>query len=66
MPADRVAILRRAFDDLMTDPAFLADAAKLKLSIEFRNAEQVGVMVNKIVGASPELVTRVKQAIGQE
>ena len=66
VPADRVAILRRAFDDLMKDPAFLADAAKLKLSIEFRNAEQVDVMVNKIVGASPELVTRVKQAIGQE
>jgi hypothetical protein len=66
VPADRVAILRRAFDDLMKDPAFLADAAKLKLSIDFRNAEQVEVMVNKIVGASPELVTKVKQAIGQE
>src|SRR4051794_19862389 len=63
VPADRVAILRRAFDDLMHDPAFLADAAKLKLNIEFRSAEQVQVMVNKIIGASPELVARVKQAI---
>jgi tripartite-type tricarboxylate transporter receptor subunit TctC len=66
VPADRVAVLRRAFDDLMRDEAFLADAAKLKLGIEPRNAEQVQAMVNKIVGATPELVTRVKQAIGQE
>jgi hypothetical protein len=66
VPADRVAVLRRAFDDLMRDQAFLADAAKLKLGIEPRNAEQVQAMVNKIVGATPELVTRVRQAIGQE
>ncbi|AMN41775.1 Bug family tripartite tricarboxylate transporter substrate binding protein [Rhodoplanes sp. Z2-YC6860] len=66
VPADRVAVLRRAFDDLMRDEAFLADAAKLKLGIEPRNAEQVQAMVSKIVSATPELVTRVRQAIGQE
>jgi hypothetical protein len=48
------------------DEAFLADAAKHELGIEPRNAEQVQTMMNKIVGATPELVTRVKQVIGQE
>jgi tripartite-type tricarboxylate transporter receptor subunit TctC len=63
VPADRVAALRTAFDRLMKDEVFLATAAKRKLSLEARNAEQVQAMVNKIVGASPELVTRVKAAI---
>ena len=34
MPAERVAALRKAFDALMQDKAFLADAEKRKLSID--------------------------------
>lgn len=63
VPADRVAALRKAFDALMKDPAFLADAQKRKLDIDPRNAAQAHAMVSKISGASPELVARVKQAI---
>ncbi len=66
VPADRVAALRKAFDDLMQDQAFLADAKKRKLDIDPRNAAQAHAMVNKIAAASPELVARVKKAIGQE
>jgi hypothetical protein len=33
IPPERVKILRRAFDAVMRDPAFLADAAKMKLNI---------------------------------
>jgi tripartite-type tricarboxylate transporter receptor subunit TctC len=64
VPADRVAALRKAFDALMKDEAFLADANKRKLAISPRNAEQVQGLVNKIASASPELVTRVKKTIG--
>jgi tripartite-type tricarboxylate transporter receptor subunit TctC len=66
VPADRVAALRTAFDALMKDPAFLAEAQKRKLDIDPRNAAQAHAMVDKIAGASPELIARVKQAIGQE
>ena len=38
VPADRVAALRKAFDDVMKDPAFLAEAAKRKLDIDPRPA----------------------------
>ncbi len=65
VPAERVAALRKAFDALMTDRAFLADAAKRKLEIGPRDAAQVTALVNKVTGASPELITRVKKAIGQ-
>jgi tripartite-type tricarboxylate transporter receptor subunit TctC len=66
VPADRVAALRTAFDLMMKDEAFLATAAKRKLSLEARNAAQVHAMVNKIAGATPDLVSRVRSAIGQE
>jgi tripartite-type tricarboxylate transporter receptor subunit TctC len=66
VPADRVAALRKAFDDLMKDEAFLADARKRKLDIDPRDAAHAHALVNKITSASPELVTRVKKAIGQE
>jgi tripartite-type tricarboxylate transporter receptor subunit TctC len=64
VPAERVAALRKGFDALMKDPAFLADAKKRKLNIHPRNAAQTQALVAKIVGASPELVIRVKKAIG--
>jgi tripartite-type tricarboxylate transporter receptor subunit TctC len=66
VPMDRVAALRKAFDDLMVDKAFLADAEKRKLDIDPRNGAQAHAMLEKIVDASPDLVSRAKKAIGQE
>jgi tripartite-type tricarboxylate transporter receptor subunit TctC len=65
VPPDRAAALRKAFDALMKDKAFLADAEKRKLSIDPYNAAKTHALVNKIVSASPDLVARVKKAIGQ-
>jgi tripartite-type tricarboxylate transporter receptor subunit TctC len=65
VPADRVAALRRAFDELMQDKQFLAAAEERRLTISPRNAAAVQALVSKIVSASPELVERVKLAIGQ-
>jgi tripartite-type tricarboxylate transporter receptor subunit TctC len=66
VPADRVATLRKAFDSLMKDKAFLVDAEKRKLDIDPRDSTQAHAMVDKIAAASPELVARVKKAIGQD
>jgi len=66
VPADRTAILRKAFDDLMKDEAFLAEANKRKLSIAPRNAQQMQALVEKITSASPDVVAQVKKAIGME
>jgi len=65
VPAERVATLRKAFDALMTDQAFLADAKKRKLEIGPRDAAQVTALANKLTAASPDLIARVKKAIGQ-
>ena len=66
MPADRVAALRKAFDALMQDKAFLADAEKRKLDISPRNAQQIHAMVDTLSSASPELVSRVRKSIGAD
>ena len=65
VPARQVAALRKAFDALMQDEAFLADAKKRKLQIDPRNAAQTHALVNRLAAASPDLVMRVRKAIGQ-
>lgn len=63
VPKDRVAALRKAFDDLMQDQEFLAVAKKRKLDINPRNAAATHALLEKIVGASPQLVAQVVKAI---
>jgi tripartite-type tricarboxylate transporter receptor subunit TctC len=63
VPQDRVAALRKAFDDLMSDQEFLALAKKRQLDIHPRNAAATHALLEKVVGASPEFVTRVMKAI---
>ena len=65
VPKDRVDALRKAFDALMKDKAFLAEAEKRQLGISPRTGVQVQALVDKVITASPELVARVKTAVGQ-
>ena len=63
VPKERVAALRKAFDDLMQDQEFLGVAKKRKLDINPRNATATHALLEKITGASPELVGQVTKAI---
>ena len=65
VPKDRVAALTKAFAELMKDKAFLAECEKRQLDISPRTGAQVQALVDKIITASPELVARVKTAVGQ-
>jgi tripartite-type tricarboxylate transporter receptor subunit TctC len=66
VPAERVAALRKAFEATVKDPAFLAMAQKRQVDIEWRDHQHTMSLVKKIVGASPDLIARVKKSIGQE
>jgi len=65
VPKDRVAALTKAFADLMKDKAFLDECEKRQLDISPRSGAQVQALVDKIITASPDLVARVKKAVGQ-
>jgi tripartite-type tricarboxylate transporter receptor subunit TctC len=66
VPAERVAALRTAFAATIKDPAFIAMAQKRQVDIDWRDHEHTMSLVKKIVGASPDLIARVKKSIGQE
>jgi hypothetical protein len=64
VPADRLAILRRAFMATLTDGAFLADARKFRFAVEPMSADEVARIVHDTVHAPPEIVAKAKAAMG--
>jgi tripartite-type tricarboxylate transporter receptor subunit TctC len=63
VPADRVAALRKAFDDTMKDPAFLAEAEKTKLEVEPVSGQEVQDLVAELYQSSPEVVRIAAEAV---
>lgn len=62
LPADRLDALRRAFDATMKDPAFLAEAEKLRLTVGPMTGEQVQKLVAEVTDLSPPLTEKVRAA----
>jgi tripartite-type tricarboxylate transporter receptor subunit TctC len=63
IPADRVAMLRDAFQKAATDPALLEEATRLKLAIDPIFGEEAQALIAKIYQSSPELVSRARDII---
>jgi len=63
VPPERVKILRTAFDDMMVDPAFLADAERLHVEVRPIRGEQLQKLVSDIVETPPAVVARAKAAM---
>jgi tripartite-type tricarboxylate transporter receptor subunit TctC len=61
VPADRIAIMRKAFDDTMKDPEFLAAAKKAQLPINPMTGQDSEAIVNKLVNAPPDVVKQAKE-----
>jgi tripartite-type tricarboxylate transporter receptor subunit TctC len=62
-PKDRADILRKAFDATMTDPAFLAEAAKMSLDIAPASGARVQELVEKLYAAPASVVSRARKAL---
>jgi hypothetical protein len=58
-----VEALRRAFDATMKDPAFLAEAEKLKLDIDPISGEQVAELIAQVAATPADVATRVRTAL---
>jgi tripartite-type tricarboxylate transporter receptor subunit TctC len=56
VPAALVAAMRQAFDETMTDPAFLADAAKLQTNIQPVSGAELQEKVAETVNAPTDIV----------
>lgn len=64
VPAERVAMLRSAFDKTMTDPTFAAEADKLKVEIRPINGVTLQKIVAEIIATPQPVLERVKDAMG--
>jgi tripartite-type tricarboxylate transporter receptor subunit TctC len=67
IPPDRLQALRGAFDAMMKDRDFLAEADKLKIELNQPMAGQkMSEFVNRLYAAKPELVSKAREAIGTQ
>jgi tripartite-type tricarboxylate transporter receptor subunit TctC len=67
IPPERLKLLRAAFDRMMKDPEFLADAARSKMEInQPMPGEKMSELVNRLYAVKPELIARAREAIGTQ
>jgi len=62
VPADRLAALRKAFDETMTDPEFLADAKNINMQVRPLGHEELAAAATEILSTPPELIEKAKKA----
>jgi tripartite-type tricarboxylate transporter receptor subunit TctC len=63
VPVARVEALRRAFDATMKDPAYLAEADKLKIDVDPLSGEAVAALVEQVSRTPADTVARVRAAL---
>jgi tripartite-type tricarboxylate transporter receptor subunit TctC len=61
--AERVAAVRRAFDAAVRDPAYVAEAEKLKIDVDPLSGEEVAALIEQVSRTPAETVTRVRTAL---
>jgi tripartite-type tricarboxylate transporter receptor subunit TctC len=61
VPADRVAILRKAFNDTMKDPAFVAEMEKSQLPLNPMTGEEAEGVVSKLMKVPPNVIAKAKE-----
>jgi tripartite-type tricarboxylate transporter receptor subunit TctC len=64
VPGDRIAILRRAWDATMKDPAFLADAEKLSAEIDPLTGERVQDIVENVLATPKPVRNQIQVVLG--
>jgi len=64
IPADRLAALRRAFDDTMKDPELLAEAAREQMDIGPMTAEEIDALLKELYALPPDVIARAAKAVG--
>lgn len=64
VPADRVKIIRDAFNKTINDPALRAEAERRRLDIDPTGGEELDALAKEVMNTPPDIVERVKKMIG--
>ncbi|MDH3239264.1 MAG: tripartite tricarboxylate transporter substrate-binding protein [Alphaproteobacteria bacterium] len=65
LPADRVKILRAAFNATMKDPAYLDDAKKRRLEISPLSGERIEALIAEVYKTPKDVVDRVRAILNK-
>ena len=63
VPADRVKILRTAFDDMLKDPEFLAEVDKLEVEFDPASGEEMQKLITDVASVSPDTIKRMQDIL---
>lgn len=66
VPADRVAALRKAFDQTMKDPAFIAEALKLQMDYDPVSADELATLTNELYAIPKPTLERMAKLVSTE
>ena len=66
VPADRVAALRKAFDETMKDPEFLKDAERMRVEINPLPGVEIQKLITSVADLPPDLTEKVRAVYLQE
>jgi tripartite-type tricarboxylate transporter receptor subunit TctC len=61
VPAERVKLLRDAFDAALKDPELLADAKAQKMEIDAVTGAAINALLDRVYAAPPELAVRLRE-----
>jgi tripartite-type tricarboxylate transporter receptor subunit TctC len=64
-PADRVAALRGAFQDLVRDPQFISESERRHVALEPLAGSELQTMVHQSMSLTPDVVERIRLTIRQ-
>ena len=65
LPADRAQALRRAFDETMTDPDFLAEAKERQLEVNPMNGAAIDKLVSELYETASDITGVTKAVIAE-
>jgi tripartite-type tricarboxylate transporter receptor subunit TctC len=62
-PADRVQILRQAFEQSMKDPELLAETKKQRMDVDPTSGAELEKLAHEIFQQPPDVIARVKKIL---
>lgn len=65
VPPERIAVLRKAFEDTMEDPQLLEEARRLQLNPHLITGEEITEIITAAYQTSDDVVRRTREALGR-
>jgi tripartite-type tricarboxylate transporter receptor subunit TctC len=64
VPEDRLAALRKAFEETMRDPAYIEDSRKVDMQVRPLSHQQVKTLADEIIAMPQDVLSKAKVAMG--